>query len=102
LTARAIPDMNPVAGILVRGVTVVVVMGSGLWLGGFLRPEELRVLERIGRPRATAAATVASPADTTEFAGEIVTTDFPDQEPAREPAQGLETVRAPESQERTR
>ena len=41
-------------GVLVRGTTVVVVMAAGLWVGGFFRPDELRVLERLRRSRAHA------------------------------------------------
>lgn len=76
LAARAFPEMHPVAGVLVRGTTVVVVMAAALWAGGFLRKEELQVLERLRRPRVAAAAVPA--AETTEFAGEIVATDLPD------------------------
>ena len=54
-------------------------MAGALWLGGFFRPEELRVLENVRRARAVARAPVPSPADTTEFAGEIVATDLPDE-----------------------
>ena len=50
---RALPTMAPAIGVFVRGATVVAVMAAGLWLGGFFRPEELRVLERFRRPRAT-------------------------------------------------
>jgi hypothetical protein len=71
--------MDPVLGVLVRGTTVVVIMATGLWLGGFFRPEELRVLETVRRSRATSASPVTYSADTTEFAGEIVATDLPDE-----------------------
>ena len=76
---RALPAMDPVLGVLVRGTTVVVVMAAGLALGGFFRPEELRVLETVRRSRATPASPVTPSADTTEFAGEIVATDLPDE-----------------------
>ena len=73
--ARAIPEMTPVAGVLVRGTTVVIVMAAGLWLGGFLKPEELQVVERLWRSRATPPVHTSPPADTTELAGEIVAVD---------------------------
>jgi hypothetical protein len=68
--------------VLVRGSLVVIVMGSALWVGGFLRPEELALLKRVARSRA-ASPRVASSADTTELAGEIVATDLPDPESER-------------------
>jgi O-antigen/teichoic acid export membrane protein len=80
LAASALPPMQPIVAVLVRGVTVIVVMGAGLWIGGFLRPEELRVLNRFRRAR-QAHPSVPPPAETTEFAGEIVATDI--QEPTR-------------------
>ena len=55
---RALPTMAPAIGVFVRGATVVAVMAAGLWLGGFFRPEELRVLERFRRPRATPGSPV--------------------------------------------
>jgi O-antigen/teichoic acid export membrane protein len=78
VVANALPLANPVAGLVARGLTVIVVMAAGLWIGGFLRPEELRVLRRVrvSRPQTPAAVTPA--AETTEFAGEIVATDLPD------------------------
>jgi O-antigen/teichoic acid export membrane protein len=74
-----VPAMDPALGVLVRGTTVVSVMAAGLWLGGFFRPEELRVLEKIRWSRATRGKPVTSTAETTEFAGEIVATDLPDE-----------------------
>jgi len=73
--ASVIPEIRPVAGILVRGTTVVVVMAAGLWLGGFLKPEELHVVGRLWRSRATPRVPAPRPADTTELAGEIVAVD---------------------------
>jgi O-antigen/teichoic acid export membrane protein len=84
---RALPDMPAIAGVLARGTTVVLVMGAGLWLGGFLRPEELRVLERIRAGRRAREAPVAPAAETTEFAGEIVATDLPYQDPGQSPVE---------------
>ena len=73
--ARTLPSMPPIAGLLVRGTTVVGVMTAGLWLGGFLRADELAVLQRVRRAR---TATAPPPAETTEFAGEIVAADIPE------------------------
>jgi hypothetical protein len=74
-SARAIPEIDPVAGVVVRGTTVVVVMAAGLWLGGFLKPEELQMVERLWRARAMPAMPATPPPDTTELAGEIVAVD---------------------------
>jgi O-antigen/teichoic acid export membrane protein len=79
VAARSLPQVQPIVGVLSRGTTVIVVMAAGMWLGGFFRPEELRVLEIVRRARARAPAPVTPPADTTEFAGEIVATDVPDE-----------------------
>jgi O-antigen/teichoic acid export membrane protein len=75
LVARALPDMHPMAGLFLRGTTVVAIMAAGLWLGGFLKADELAVLQRIRRVRAPAGP---APSETTEFAGEIVATDIPE------------------------
>jgi O-antigen/teichoic acid export membrane protein len=88
---RALPEMAPALGVLVRGATVILVMASGLWLGGFLKPEELQVLKKIGTSRGTSQAPIMPAAETTEFAGEIVATDVPD-----------ESVGPPEVQERAK
>jgi O-antigen/teichoic acid export membrane protein len=77
--ARALPAMPAIWGVLARGTTVVFVMMGGLWLGGFFRPEELRVLDRFRRSRRASTTPVTPPADTTELAGEIVSTDLPDE-----------------------
>jgi O-antigen/teichoic acid export membrane protein len=74
-----LPAMPPVAGVLVRGTTVVVVMAAGLWLGGFLQPDELRVLKGIWPRRPSSDQPIVPTADTTEFAGEIVSTDIQDE-----------------------
>jgi O-antigen/teichoic acid export membrane protein len=77
----ALPDMPALAGVIARGTTVVVVMAVGLWAGGFLRADELAVLKRLRRARGGWGGAVATPADTTEMAGEIVSTDLPEPEP---------------------
>ena len=74
LIASALPSMPPLAGVIVRGATVVAIMSAGLWIGGFLKPEELAVLDRVRRAR---APSVTMPPETTELAGEIVATDLP-------------------------
>jgi O-antigen/teichoic acid export membrane protein len=68
----AIPVGPGTIGVLARGTTVVVVMAAGLWLGGFLQPAELRVLQRLRWSRAARHIPMSSPSDTTEMAGEIV------------------------------
>jgi O-antigen/teichoic acid export membrane protein len=73
--ARVIPEIDPMAGILVRGTTVVVVTAAGLWIGGFLKPEELQVVERLWRSRTGPRVAAPPPADTTELAGEIIAVD---------------------------
>ena len=78
--AAALPSMPSLAGVIVRGTTVVAIMAVSLWAGGFLRPEELAVLERVKRARTTPAP---PPAETTELAGEIVAADLPDPADAR-------------------
>ncbi len=75
---RALPAMDPALGVLARGTTVVIVMAAGLWIGGFFRPEELRVLERFRLERGTARSPLTPAGETTELAGEIVATDLPD------------------------
>jgi O-antigen/teichoic acid export membrane protein len=79
--ALAIPDASPLAGLLVRGSTVLVVMGTLLALSGFFRPEELRVLQGLRR-RTPGPRTAAAP-DTIEMAGEIVATGLPDSSDVR-------------------
>ena len=75
---QALPAMHPALGVLTRGTTVVIVMTAGLWVGGFFRPEELRVLERFRRARGSARSPLTQAGETTELAGEIVATDLPD------------------------
>jgi O-antigen/teichoic acid export membrane protein len=82
LAAAALPAMHPLLGIVARGATVVVVMSGALWIGGFLHPEELAILARLRSPKAKGPA-IVPPAETTEFAGEIVATDLPELESER-------------------
>jgi O-antigen/teichoic acid export membrane protein len=76
--AAALPPMRPIVGILARGSTVVFVMSAALWLGGFLKADELRVLQKLVR-RKSQTTTAAMPGETTELAGEIVATDLPEE-----------------------
>jgi O-antigen/teichoic acid export membrane protein len=72
---RMLPDMAPLPGVLARGTTVVAVMATGLWAGGFLAPEEMRVLDRLTSRPSKAAMMV--PTETVEMAGEIVAAEPP-------------------------
>lgn len=76
--ARALPDMSPLAGVLVRGATVMVVMGAILGLTRFFNAAELRQLGELRRRRTRVAVTPAG-TDTTEMAGEIVAVEVDDQ-----------------------
>jgi O-antigen/teichoic acid export membrane protein len=73
-SARALPSMYPIAGVLVRGTTVVLVYVGLLALTGFFKPEELQALAalrgRIPEPRTAPAPEV------TELGGEIVAADL--------------------------
>jgi O-antigen/teichoic acid export membrane protein len=76
VVARSLPPMPPAAGLVARGVAVIAVMSSGLWVTRFFEPEELRLLQRLRRRPAAGGET--PPPETTEFAGEIVATDIRD------------------------
>jgi hypothetical protein len=73
-SARALPSMPPIAGVVVRGTTVIVVYGVLLALTGFFKQEELRVLAglrgRRGPPR------TVPPPEVTELGGEIVAAEI--------------------------
>ena len=77
LIARALPEMRPLIGILARGSMVVLVMGALLGVTGFFRADEMRALDALRRRPGDDAVVPAT--DTTEFAGEIVSADVPDQ-----------------------
>ena len=96
LAAIALPAMAPIVGILARGTTVVAVMAAGLWLGGFLQADELRILQRIRIGRSARDTAVTPSSDTTEFAGEIVATEIQDEAVAvpREHESGARKVEA--------
>jgi O-antigen/teichoic acid export membrane protein len=76
--ARLLPDMPAVAGVLVRGATVIAVTGGLLWTSGFFNAEEMRALNALRRRRRAAPA-ARPPVDATELAGEIVSVDVPEE-----------------------
>jgi O-antigen/teichoic acid export membrane protein len=77
-TARLLPAMPAVAGLLVRGVTVIAVTGGLLWASGFFNTEEMRALNALRRRRRAAPA-ARTAVETTELAGEIVSVDVPEE-----------------------
>jgi O-antigen/teichoic acid export membrane protein len=84
--AIAMPAAAPLAGVLVRGSTVVVVMATLLGITGFFRPDEMRVVRSMAQSirRRQPASPVTTRLETIEMAGEIVTTDIPDNVGERE------------------
>ena len=76
------PDMPPLAGVLARGTTVVVVMAAILWSTKFFKAEELRALNAL-RVRRRQQPPVTTPPESVEMAGEIVGTDVQDEAIAR-------------------
>lgn len=77
LVARQLPAMPPLAGVLARGATVVLVTGGVLGLSGFFDAAEIQILRRLRR-RSKEDAASAPPPETTEFAGEIIASDVRD------------------------
>lgn len=73
LAGVAVPSLPPLAGVLIRGMVVTGVFTGLLWLSGFFKRDELRVLSRLRPTRPPVAPT----ADVTELAGEIVAADLP-------------------------
>jgi O-antigen/teichoic acid export membrane protein len=76
VAAGLLPPMPALAGLLARGATVVGVMAVLLAVTRFLRPDELRGLKGLWERRK--APPSSPPPETTELAGEIVSTDLPD------------------------
>ena len=70
VAARLLPEMAPLAGLLVRGSVVVALFGAGLWTSGFFKAEELARLVTLRSRRSEPAVLHSSL--TTEMAGEIV------------------------------
>jgi O-antigen/teichoic acid export membrane protein len=77
VAARQLPEMSPLAGVLARGTTVVVVTGGVLGLTGFFQAAEIEILTRLRR-RSKEGEASALPPETTEFAGEIIAADVRD------------------------
>ncbi|MCA1563974.1 MAG: oligosaccharide flippase family protein, partial [Acidobacteria bacterium] len=75
VAGAAVPPLPALAGVIVRGAIVVAVFGALLWISGFFKREELKVLARL-RPRGTGPARI--PPETTELAGEIIAADLPE------------------------
>ena len=81
LVARQLPAMPALGGLIVRGAVVVAITGAVLAATRFFKPAELDLLKQLSRrPRASTA-----PAETTEFAGEIIATDVPEDTAAKQP-----------------
>ena len=76
--AALLPVMPATAGLMVRGSTVVAVMGTLLLVTRFFHAEELRWLNGLIRKRVGGRPVVMT-AETTEKAGEIVSVDVPDE-----------------------
>lgn len=74
--ATFVPALPPLASLIVRGMTVVLVMGGVLWMAGFFNAGELRWLNTLRQLRRRKPVTRAT--DATEMAGEIVSVDVPD------------------------
>ena len=77
LVAQQLPAMSPLAGVLARGSTVLVVTGGVLGLSGFFHAAEMEILKRLRRRSKDESASVLPP-ETTEFAGEIIASDVRD------------------------
>lgn len=84
VAARQLPDMPALAGVLSRGAAVVGVTAGTLAITGFFHRGELELLMRLTRRR-PAAADVPPPAETTEFAGEIVATEVREDRAMKQP-----------------
>ncbi len=77
VAARQLREMPALAGLLARGVVVIAVMTAVLGATRFFHRSEVDLLRRLIRRRPGVTVATA-PAETTEFAGEIVATDVPD------------------------
>ena len=82
LAARQLPPMPALIGLLLRGAVVIAVTVGVLAATRFFKAAELDLLMRMKRRARTAA--VPAHAETTEFAGEIIATNVPDE---KEPGQ---------------
>jgi O-antigen/teichoic acid export membrane protein len=75
--AVLVPPLNPLAAIAARGVVVFAVFTGLLRVSGFFSPGEMAVLARVRRRKVEDPAAAVAP-ETTELAGEIVSTALPD------------------------
>ena len=78
LAGLLIPDMAAVAAVVVRPAAVVAVFGGLLWMSGFFNAAELATLARVRRPSSGRVTRPMHSLDATEMAGEIISTDVPD------------------------
>jgi len=73
---HALPDLQPLPGVLLRGSTVVMVYAGLLALSGFFEPEELRALSRLLRRRPKPGPKPGAGPEVVELGGEIVAADL--------------------------
>ena len=77
LAGWLLPDLPALAAVVLRPATVVAVFGGLLWMSGFFNAAELATLARVRR-QVSARTTPPMPSpDSTELAGEIISTDVP-------------------------
>lgn len=74
---RALPDMSPLPGVLLRGTTVVSVYAAVILLSGIANGDELRALRRLVVRRRSAPSLRNAP-EVTELGGEIVAAELPE------------------------
>lgn len=75
VVGTGLPALPPILAIPVRALTVLAVFAGLLWTTGFFKSEEIAVIRRL-RTR-SAPATPVLAAETTELAGEIISTEVP-------------------------
>jgi O-antigen/teichoic acid export membrane protein len=73
VVAKKLMTMPPALGVVLRGSTVVLIMGTLLWVSGFFNADEIRALGAFRRRKKTGTAVPS--VETTELAGEIVAVD---------------------------
>lgn len=78
LSARLLPEMGVLAGVLIRGGTVVGVTLAVLWLGGFFNGPELQWLKGLNR-RSHKVNAIAPASEATEKGGLVVSVDLADE-----------------------
>jgi O-antigen/teichoic acid export membrane protein len=72
VSGAALPAMPPLAGVLARGTTVVMIMVTLLWVTRFFKGEELRALNTMRLRALAARRPVAAASEPIEKAGEII------------------------------